>query len=225
MITLPPFFRCIKYIVNELVTNEEIYVKTLEQGIKNYVTPMADPKLSEYIREDGLKIFGNIAEIYEMHAKTLHPALVSCGYDVIKISETFDTLIANGHFYCYIPYTLNREQALTMSYGYEEFFKDRQKSSDGDRLGVSSFLLQPIQRLPRYKLLLAEMVTKFIKNRDKMDIKACVGALCKTEKNVDRLVNLVNESLSINEIASDGLVSASKILFRHHRLLSISLFL
>jgi RhoGEF domain len=182
-------------------------VKTLEQGIENYVTPMTYPTLSEKIREDGLKIFGNVTEVYELHANTLYPALVACGHDIFKISETFDTLIANGDFYCYVTFTLNRERALPLCDNHAEFFKSL-KVASGDKLGVGSFLLQPIQRLPRYKLLISEINKELIKNRQKVDIKPYVGALLKTEKNIDRMLKLYNESLRINDIASEGLVSA-----------------
>lgn len=69
----------------------------------------------------------------------------------------------------------------------------------GDRLGINSFLLQPIQRLPRYQMLLNEIIkdlSKDLENTTKQAIAAC----CKAEKNVQRLLDLVNESMSINDI-------------------------
>jgi RhoGEF domain len=182
-------------------------VKTLEQGIQNYVVPMDNPDLPEDLREAKVKVFGNITEIHELHANTLYPALVSCGYDIVKISETFDSLIADGYFYCYLLFSLNQDQAVTLSAAYSSFFQDLQKATKGEKLGVGSFLLQPIQRVPRYQLLLGEMIKTLIKNRQEVDIKPYVKAICKTEKSIERLLKLNNESLSIKEISPATLVS------------------
>jgi RhoGEF domain len=189
------------------VTNEAIYVKTLGQGIKTYVTSMDNPDVPDDIRSEKSNIFGNIIEIYEMHANILHPGLVACGCDIIKISEMFTTMIANDNFYCYVLFMLNREQSVLLSNTHFKFFQDLQKAADGDKLGVGSFLLQPIQRLPRYQLLLNEVIKELMKSRQKQVIKKYLGAICKTEKNLERLLMLINESLSINEITSSGLVS------------------
>lgn len=67
-----------------------------------------------------------------------------------------------------------------------------------DRLGINSFLLQPIQRLPRYQLLLNEIIKDLSKDMD--NTKLAMAAFCIAEKNIQRLLDTVNESMSINDI-------------------------
>lgn len=91
-----------------------------------------------------------------------------------------------------------------------------------DKLGVNSFLMEPIQRLPKYRLLidqLAKVLSPFLVV-EKARLAACSRAgsyvyadvivtlssfvfspnLINSEKNVQRLLNTVNESISLNDI-------------------------
>jgi hypothetical protein len=68
----------------------------------------------------------------------------------------------------------------------------------GDRLGINSFLLQPIQRLPRYQLLLNEIIKDLSKDLENM--KQAIAECCIAEKNIQRLLDTVNESMSINDV-------------------------
>lgn len=72
-----------------------------------------------------------------------------------------------------------------------------------DKLGLNSFLLQPIQRLPRYKLLLAEINKEILKQLEDTlleSVKDEIGILCKAEKRLERFIDIVNEAMSINDI-------------------------
>lgn len=70
---------------------------------------------------------------------------------------------------------------------------------------MNSFLVQPIQRLPKYKLLLGQLFLELKRifvsdslhdNRIKNEIAAC----CLAEKQLQRLLDSVNESMNINDI-------------------------
>lgn len=68
----------------------------------------------------------------------------------------------------------------------------------GDRLGINSFLLQPIQRLPRYQLLLNEIIKDL--SKDIENTKQAIAAFCVAEKSLQRLLDTVNSSMSITDI-------------------------
>jgi hypothetical protein len=80
---------------------------------------------------------------------------------------------------------------------HSEFFEKLRATSD-DLLGVHSFMIQSIQKLPRYKMLLDEMIKEL--SRDLPFNKESVVACCVVEKNVQRLLNRLNEALSLNDI-------------------------
>jgi RhoGEF domain len=197
--------REIKHIIDELISNEAIYVANLRQGIQNYVKPTDDPGLLDEIRENMLTIFGNIKEIYKLHATSLLPRLQSCNLDVVEIAETFTELIKYGDFYCYTLFMLSRERAQQLCIKHRDFFEEL-RTRCNDKLGVSSFLLQPIQRLPRYQLLLREIIKELAKLRKKIDVKPMVQSACIAEKMIERFLVMSNEALHINEIVPKDLV-------------------
>lgn len=70
---------------------------------------------------------------------------------------------------------------------------------------MNSFLVQPIQRLPKYKLLLGQLFLELKRifvsvsvhdDRIKNEIAAC----CLAEKQLQRLLDTVNGSMNINDI-------------------------
>ena len=143
--------------MNELLENEENYVHTLEKGINNYITVMQETNLPPGLVGQQYHVFGNIERIYEFHRDFFLPKLEENCCSIEGIAETFINCIERDNFYNYILYALNRPKSEKISTEYLEFFQERQNRV-GDKLGLNSFLLQPIQRLPRYRLLLNEII-------------------------------------------------------------------
>jgi RhoGEF domain len=187
------------------MSSEAIYVETLNMGIQNYIQPMDDPGLSVEIREAKCEIFGNIEEIYKLHATSFYPALQSCNLNVKKTAETFTEVFKYGDFYCYIKFTLGCERARLLCDQHKDFFEEL-RTKCNDKLDVSSFLLLPVQRLPRYKLLLAEVIKELTKHRSEQGVKQYFRTVCMAEKTVARFVDKSNESMAINTIVKDDLV-------------------
>lgn len=82
---------------------------------------------------------------------------------------------------------------------HRDYFKEKQNEI-GDKLGINSFLVQPIQRLPKYKLLLSQLITELGKKLQEDGVKYQIAACCKAEKTLQRLLDTVNESMNINDI-------------------------
>lgn len=119
------------------------------------------------------------------------PKLLECGYVPEKIADLFTSFLDDNHFDKYIIYVLNRKKSEKLCKENKYFFKQIQT----DRLGINSFLLQPIQRIPRYQLILGEIVKDLMKDLDRN--KTAIGACCIAEKGVQRLLNNVNEYCEI----------------------------
>lgn len=192
----------ISNIIKELLENEENYVQTLEKGIENYVGVMNQKDLPPALRGQKYHIFGNIESIYEFHKYKFLPKLRDNCASIQGVAETFIQLIEDNRFYCYILFALNRPKSEKICNKNLDFFQERQHQV-GDKLGLNSFLLQPIQRLPRYKLLLAEInkeALKLIADALMDTVKDEIGVLCKAEKRLERFIDIVNEAMSINDI-------------------------
>lgn len=140
-------------IFHELLAKEREYIDTLKNGIENYVELI--DKQHEFIEipkeicHEKFKLFGNIEEIYELHKKVVLPAFEACDYDVTKLAAVFTEMLENDTFYCYIKYGISHINGKEMITNHWQFFHTIQVLCN-DRLGIQSFVLQPIQKLPRY---------------------------------------------------------------------------
>uniref|UniRef100_A0A182P031 DH domain-containing protein n=1 Tax=Anopheles epiroticus TaxID=199890 RepID=A0A182P031_9DIPT len=189
-------------ILQELLANEANYVQTLGRGIENYVSIMTGKNLPPALRGQKYHIFGNIEKIHNLHQNQFLPMLESNRASIAGIAETFIWFLENDKFYCYIMFALNRPKSERICNRNLDFFQRRQQEVD-DKLGLNSFLLQPIQRLPRYKLLLAEINKEILKQMEDTlleSVKDEIGILCKAEKRLERFIDIVNEAMSINDI-------------------------
>ncbi|XP_058060811.1 uncharacterized protein LOC131211382 isoform X2 [Anopheles bellator] len=189
-------------ILQELLDNEANYVHTLGRGIANYVSIMTAKELPPGLRGQRYHIFGNIEKIHSLHQNQFLPMLQSNRASIQGIAETFIRFLERDKFYCYIMFALNRPKSERICNRNLDFFQRRQTDVD-DKLGLNSFLLQPIQRLPRYKLLLAEINKEILKQMEDTlleSVKDEIGILCKAEKRLERFIDVVNEAMSINDI-------------------------
>lgn len=189
----------IERIISELLQKESTYIQALERGIDYYVSPIreADPEVPELLRSQTFRLFGNIEQIYELHKNSILPRLMICSGDPRLIAETISGYIQNELFYVYVVYSINHKSAEQLIAHHGEFFENLRATSD-DLLGVYSFIIQPIQKLPRYKMLLDEMIKELTK--DVIVDKEAVAACCVAEKNVKRLLARLNDALTLNDI-------------------------
>lgn len=113
------------------------------------------------------------------------------------------------YFYIYVLYTINRQRSDKLYETNRDYFKGIQ-SQIGDRLGVNSFLVQPVQRLPKYKLLLGQLfkeLRKMFGVDDDNKIKNELAACCLAEKRLQRLLDTVNQAMIVNDISDCNDVS------------------
>lgn len=163
-------------------------METLQKGIDDYVAAFDVLLLPNSLKGQRINIFSNIENIHHFHKTKFLPALLECGYLPEKIAKTFTRFLDDNHFDKYIIYVMNKTKTEKLCKENKHFFRQLQK----DRLGINSFLLQPVQRLPRYLLLLTEIVKELIKDLDENN-KNAVAACCIAEKRIQGLLNTVNE--------------------------------
>lgn len=181
----------VKNIIDELVGNESKYVSQLKKGIDAYGVSFDCDELPADLVNKKYLIFSNIELIYEFHAQKFFPELQRCGYDLKKIAESFIKNITNNSFNLYILYAQHNVLAQELCLKNRSFFKN----FDYDGLGITSFLLLPIQRIPRYMLMLDELVKELLKDLQKapMANKAELMLCCHAEKELNIILNIVND--------------------------------
>jgi RhoGEF domain len=200
----------LKHILDELIEKENDYIKMLEVGIKNYLKPIElDSNLIDVpkeIQNQKFKLFGSIEDIYRLHQNQIYPQLLKCNYDIQSIAKLFITLIKEDSFYLYIVYAINFKQAERLLLCHSQFF-NLLKRICNDELGVQNFVIQPIQKISRYALYLEQMIN--ILSREMHENKETLAFLCVATKNVERLLNRLNEALTINDIIETHELSAN----------------
>lgn len=197
----------VPHIIDEILTNEQNYIQTLSRGIHVYMSAF-DESFDNNAPPAALlgqkfHLFGNIERIRDFHANTFYPALQQCDpSDVGAICETFCRFCTEHRFYMYVLYAINSKHGDWLASRHRDFFAERQLAY-GDRLGLNSFLLQPIQRLPRYQLLLRELIKELAKFLDVAGIKEQIASCCRAEKHLQRLLDQVNSSMTINDVVDN----------------------
>ncbi|XP_017461869.1 PREDICTED: rho guanine nucleotide exchange factor 25-like, partial [Rhagoletis zephyria] len=188
----------IKPILDELIKTEETYVENLRIGLENYGNIFARKDLPIGLRGKKYVLLGNIGQIYEFHLEEFLPMLHANRRDLKRIFDEFQHYIDKNLFYCYVIFTMNKQRSLKLCDTYKNYFKRIQNELD-DKLGINSFLVQPIQRMARYPLLLQQFITTLFKHRD-FEIKPLLESCCRLEKKMRTLLTTTNESEVINDI-------------------------
>lgn len=125
--------------MRELQENEQNYVRSLENGIKNYMSVMDQKELPRTLRGQKFKVFGNIFSIYKFHAEEFYPNLLECGDDVGKIADLFTTYLTRDYFYSYVIYAINRKKSEILCNFHMSFWKVRKLEINRKRKGLNYF--------------------------------------------------------------------------------------
>lgn len=135
-------------------------------------------------------IFGHFENLLQLHKDRFWPKLTECGHDTDLISKLFLEFLSQEKFYIYVVYAMNTVRIQTLCRSHREFFDEIQNES-GEKLGVSSFLVQPIQRFLRYRMLLLEIINQLKKQNDQKEITdsivICINTVCFVERFCDTL--------------------------------------
>jgi hypothetical protein len=153
-----------RLVVREIVCTEETYVANLRLAADHYMRP-----LQELMREEVWTIFGGWAEIISYNTKflTLLRSLVgaggvgyhtSAGLAKAFLSAEFEAMRGYGKFVKAFDRANAKAESLMHSNGSSAQIREllqRTAKEDGG-LQLRDLLIQPVQRFPRYKLLLNE---------------------------------------------------------------------
>lgn len=92
--------------VEELLYNEETYIRSLNYGINGYMKNFNRKGMPASLRGQMYRIFGNVHRIKDFHENIFFPALRQCNMDIVKICNTFCDYIEVRSFFCYFLHAL-----------------------------------------------------------------------------------------------------------------------
>uniref|UniRef100_A0A8B9KE74 Pleckstrin homology domain containing, family G (with RhoGef domain) member 4 n=1 Tax=Astyanax mexicanus TaxID=7994 RepID=A0A8B9KE74_ASTMX len=150
------FFSKLRHIVDEMVTTEREYVRSLRYIIDHYFPEMERLDLPQDLRGKRSVIFGNLEKLVDFHSQYFLKELESCCNHPLRVSHCF--LRHQDQFGMYALYSKNKPKsdALLASHG-NSFFRNKQLELE-DKMDLASYLLKPIQRMSKYALLLKDLI-------------------------------------------------------------------
>ncbi|XP_022916986.2 triple functional domain protein-like [Onthophagus taurus] len=135
-------------IIQEFLETEYTYIENLTIIKNDYI------KYFKKINLDASRMFGNIEEILE-ETKNFYCSLHLCANDCEYIAKTIEDY--RYLFELYPIYSLNKLKADNLvQKRFKPILQERQKIL-GHKLDLASYLLNPVQRLGRYILLLQNL--------------------------------------------------------------------
>ncbi|OAF70338.1 hypothetical protein A3Q56_01905 [Intoshia linei] len=149
-------------IVCELIETEHVYLARLQKIVDHYIPVL---ERSQYWSCREYEIFSNVEALYKFHNVYFLPQILNCQKNTsenLKVSEICNIFLNHiESFMLYSIYNANKpcsEKALQNG-GYLLFQEKQRKLNDA--LGINSLLLEPVQRLSRYLLILTSF-TKIV---------------------------------------------------------------
>jgi len=153
-----------------MLSTEQTYVLNLRTVIELYSNPLkalVQSPTTQILSTEEIKVlFGPLEPVHQVNAETcsqLDAAMKKWSVDQ-KIGEIF-IKAADKFKFVYVPYVLNYgevcvilEKIRRKNTKFRDFLEAALEDSRSRNLDISSFLIQPVQRLPRYELLLKDLI-------------------------------------------------------------------
>ncbi|XP_016522294.1 puratrophin-1 isoform X1 [Poecilia formosa] len=145
----------LRHIVEEMVTTEREYVRSLRYIIHHYFPEMERADLPQDLRGKRSVIFGNLEKLLDFHSQFFLRELEACWKHPLRAPHCF--LRHQEQFGLYALYSKNKPKSDALLANHGHAFFRRKQLELGDKMDLSSYLLKPIQRMSKYALLLSDL--------------------------------------------------------------------
>ncbi|XDV31064.1 hypothetical protein PO909_033837, partial [Leuciscus waleckii] len=176
------------FVLNELIQTEKDYVKDLGIVVEGFMKRIEEKGIPDHMKGKEKIVFGNIHQIYDWHKDFFVGELEKCLEDQEKLPELFSKHERRLHMY--VVYCQNKPKSEFIVAEYDSYFEGIQQDVNS-RLGISDFLIKPIQRITKYQLLLKDFLKYSIKaGLDCQDIEKAVDLMSQVPKLCNDMMNL-----------------------------------
>ncbi|EGG23445.1 pleckstrin domain-containing protein [Cavenderia fasciculata] len=221
-------------LVREIVATERSYLEHLSSAISLYLEPLKNNRPAVLESEYSSMIFSCIEKI-----KDLTEQMVT---EMLEITETGSENVALPFLSkrdrindLYIEYGKNHGDALELiskllekKPSFVTFIAQVRETQKGNRLDLQSYLITPIQRMPRYKLLLNELLEVTEKDHpDYSDIFNALNMIASITKCVNEEIRKQENKLKVEKIqnsligAPARIVSESRYFVREGQMMKV----
>ena len=181
-----------KMAVDEVVSSERSYLRHLEIVQEYFATPLEESKILPH--KDFVIIFGDIPCILQVNKELLN--CLETAED--RIGAVFLQLAPYLKFYSTYASDFERAAQLVEKWNNKskafKAFVSSQESRPEVQLKLNSLLITPIQRVPRYKMLLEDVIKKTPENHPDKD------ALQQALQQIGQVAQHIEERLKEHEM-------------------------
>lgn len=146
------------FVVKEIISTERTYISRLQVAIDVYAIPMKVNKIID--NNQFICQFATLEKLCELHGKYNVPEEAADNLDYIglfdEITEKFQ--IYSDYLVNYEPAMQKRGSLLASSRKYSDFLEKQMKDPLSQGMTIESLLIMPVQRIPRYRLLLEQLL-------------------------------------------------------------------
>ncbi|XP_037619259.1 puratrophin-1 isoform X5 [Sebastes umbrosus] len=146
----------LRHVVEEMVTTEREYVRSLRYIIHQYFPEMDRADLPQDLRGKRSVVFGNLEKLLDFHSQFFLRELEACWRHPLRVPHCF--LRHQEQFSLYSLYSKNKPKSDALLANHGNSFFRRKQVELGDKMDLSSYLLKPVQRMSKYALLLSDLM-------------------------------------------------------------------
>lgn len=152
----------------EIISTEENYVKTLTTIKEKFVVPLKAQALTMKLKGEILNLLVcNIEQLQGFHTSFLDDlkagtAIAQPFLKIVQFLQMYVTFL-NGY-----PLMLDTHTSLRKNKKFQEFMA--KQATELGAMDLMSYMIQPVQRVPRYVLLLAELKKRTLVSHDEYDV-------------------------------------------------------
>lgn len=146
----------LRHVVEEMVTTEREYVRSLRYIIHHYFPEMDRADLPQDLRGKRSVVFGNLEKLLDFHSQFFLRELEACWKHPLRVPHCF--LRHQEQFGLYALYSKNKPKSDALLANHGNSFFRRKQVELGDKMDLSSYLLKPVQRMSKYALLLTDLM-------------------------------------------------------------------
>ncbi|XP_068584909.1 pleckstrin homology domain-containing family G member 4B isoform X2 [Cebidichthys violaceus] len=146
----------LRHVVEEMVTTEREYVRSLRYIIHHYFPEMDRADLPQDLRGKRSVVFGNLEKLLDFHSQFFLRELEACWRHPLRVPHCF--IRHKDQFSLYALYSKNKPKSDALLANHGNSFFRRKQVELGDKMDLSSYLLKPVQRMSKYALLLTDLI-------------------------------------------------------------------
>jgi hypothetical protein len=181
------------FVIQEIISTEETYLSRLKLTIDNVIIPLKSLKILD--KKDLAEQFDGFEDIYQLHEKH---SLEGTSSRNLKFIELFKDIADNCKVYSqylanYEPAMERRGHLLTTNRKFSDYIENVEKEPCflGQRL--ESMLILPVQRIPRYRLLMEQLLKYTSESHEDY------GILQQALEMIESTANINNEAIRARE--------------------------